>query len=87
MTLTVNSKFILRTSAIFALYHIDLQIATAFKIYLLADNKTEFQIKRALFRALCVLHLINSYSILRKDHFSFFVAQVELHKGLEFFLG
>ena len=47
MTLTVNSKFILRTSAIFALYHIDLQIATAFKIYLLADNKTEFQIKKS----------------------------------------
>ena len=87
MASTINSKFILLTSAILALYHIDWQIATAFKIYLLADNRTEFQIKRALCRALFVLHLINSNGIFRENHFSFFVAQVELHKGLEFFLG
>ena len=58
MTLTVNSKFILRTSAIFALYHIDLQIATAFKIYLLADNKTEFQIKKEPFLGLFVFYIL-----------------------------
>lgn len=87
MALTINSTFILCTSAILALYHIDLQIATAFEIYLISDKKIYLQIKREpLLRLSYLLHFINPFCIFCKDHFSFSIAQIELHKGPELYL-